>query len=73
MITGLRPVCLSPPPPPSAPPTVTLNSQNGVTSAGVNDDNKGKASAVVETKIPEGDLLLQVSFRAAFVVYFRSV
>nr|XP_046260735.1 aryl hydrocarbon receptor-like [Scatophagus argus] len=38
--------------------SVTLNSQNGVTPAGVNDDDR-KTPRVVDTKIPEGDLLLQ--------------
>ncbi|KAM9347415.1 aryl hydrocarbon receptor-like [Symphorus nematophorus] len=38
--------------------SVTLNSRNGATPAGVNDDDS-KTAGVVETKIPEGDLLLQ--------------
>ncbi|XP_076603742.1 aryl hydrocarbon receptor-like [Chaetodon auriga] len=38
--------------------SVTLKSQNGVTPAGVNDDDS-KTAGAVETKIPEGDLLLQ--------------
>ncbi|XP_069389368.1 aryl hydrocarbon receptor-like [Paralichthys olivaceus] len=38
--------------------TVTLNSRNGATPAGVNDDDS-KTAAVAETKIPEGELLLQ--------------
>ncbi|XP_062258904.1 aryl hydrocarbon receptor-like [Platichthys flesus] len=38
--------------------TVALSSRNGATPAGVNDDDS-KTAAVVETKIPEGELLLQ--------------
>ncbi|XP_034430610.1 aryl hydrocarbon receptor-like isoform X1 [Hippoglossus hippoglossus] len=38
--------------------TVALNSRNGATPAGVNDDDS-KTAAVVEKKIPEGELLLQ--------------
>lgn len=48
--------------------TVTLNSRNGVTPAGVNDDDDSKTPGVVENKIPEGDLLLQVSFKAVFIL-----
>lgn len=47
---------LSPPPPPS---TVTLNSRNGACPVAKEDDCK--APRLVEKKIPEGDLLLQVS------------
>lgn len=39
-----------------------------MTPAGVNDDDDSKTPGVVETKIPEGDLLLQVSFKAVFIV-----
>ncbi|XP_051259548.1 aryl hydrocarbon receptor-like [Dicentrarchus labrax] len=38
--------------------SVTLNSRNGATSAGANDDDS-KTGGAVESKIPEGDLLLQ--------------
>ncbi|XP_070770150.1 aryl hydrocarbon receptor-like [Enoplosus armatus] len=38
--------------------SVALNSRNGVTPADVNDDDS-KTARVVETKIPEGELLLQ--------------
>uniref|UniRef100_A0A665X2U0 Aryl hydrocarbon receptor-like n=1 Tax=Echeneis naucrates TaxID=173247 RepID=A0A665X2U0_ECHNA len=38
--------------------SVTLNSQNGATAAGANDDNS-KSVGAVESKIPEGELLLQ--------------
>lgn len=47
--------CLVPVP----PSTVTLNSRNGVCPAAKEDDCK--APRLVEKKIPEGDLLLQVS------------
>lgn len=47
--------CLVPVP----PSTVTLNSRNGVCPAAKEDDCK--APRQVEKKIPEGDLLLQVS------------
>lgn len=48
--------CLAPPPLPS---TVTLNSRNGACPVAKEDDCK--APRLVEKKIPEGDLLLQVS------------
>lgn len=51
----LSPICLVPVP----PSTVTLNSRNGVCPAAKEDDCK--APRLVEKKIPEGDLLLQVS------------
>ncbi|XP_035532495.1 aryl hydrocarbon receptor-like [Morone saxatilis] len=38
--------------------SVTLNSRNGATSASANDDDS-KTGGAVESKIPEGDLLLQ--------------
>lgn len=46
-------VCLS--------PAVTLNSRNGATPAAASEDGEGKAVRKADNKIPEGDLLLQVS------------
>lgn len=42
-------------------PTVTLNSRNGATPTAGSDDGEGKAVRKTDNKIPEGDLLLQVS------------
>lgn len=52
----LHPLQLSP----CTPSTVTLNTRNGVSEAVKEDDCK--TPRLVEGKIPEGDLLLQVSF-----------
>lgn len=51
----LSPFCLVP----VCPSTVTLSSRNGVCPAAKEDNCK--TAWLVENKIPEGDLLLQVS------------
>lgn len=61
IITALKSVSPTPSPSLSAPPfTVTLNSQNEVTPGGANDDDS-KTAGAAGNRIPEGELLLQVS------------
>lgn len=65
LFSCLHPLQLSPSTPspstlsPSTLSTVTLNTRNGVSEAAKEDDCK--TARLAESKIPEGDLLLQVS------------
>lgn len=68
---SVSPHLLHPPPPPPPPPcvsTVTLNNRDRVTPV-KNDDSK--TAAVAEKKIPEGELLLQVSNDDVIMLLFN--